>query len=164
MHGYTGLQTGRTVFEIHLQKSWHSAWTDAWVSDSSPNTASLIPVPLPTARNGQLHNVKNLQHDERVILTILASFTHWIQEVKLVGSKICVEKIHGEPSYAFGTACLTMECNKQTACWNVLSLVCTSENKCSYLTVYYQLTYRNSTCKSNHNNEIPYSGKIWRGF
>jgi len=85
------------------------------------------------------------------LLYILASFSHLIQEVKLVGSKSCVENTHGEPSYAFGTACLTTECNKQTACWNVLSLVCTSENKRNYLIVSYQLTYRNSTCTSNPN-------------
>ena len=39
--GTPSLQTGRAGFVIHPGKGWLSVWTDAWVSDSSANTASV---------------------------------------------------------------------------------------------------------------------------
>ena len=32
---------GRAGFVIHLEKGWLSVWKNAWVSDSSANTASV---------------------------------------------------------------------------------------------------------------------------
>jgi len=34
-----GLYTGRAGFVIHPEKGWLRVWKDAWVSDSSANTA-----------------------------------------------------------------------------------------------------------------------------
>ena len=46
--------TGRAGFVIYLEEVWLGAWTDAWVSDSLANAASLVLnasiVPIPRAR------------------------------------------------------------------------------------------------------------------
>ena len=39
--GTPGLQTAGVGFVIHAEKGWLGVWTDAWVSDSSANTAGV---------------------------------------------------------------------------------------------------------------------------